>query len=49
MTKVLCDFKKCIYNRNGVCTKEVIDLDERVEDVFVGCPDSEWKGGTENE
>ncbi len=48
-TEVLCDFKRCIYNQNGVCTKEVIDLDERVEDVFIGCPDAEWKEGIENE
>ena len=49
MTKVLCDFKRCIYNQSGICTKEVIDLDERVEEVFIGCPDAEWKGDIENE
>lgn len=48
MTKVLCDFRKCIYNHNGVCTKEVIDLDERVEDIFIGCPDAEWEAETDN-
>lgn len=46
---VLCGFKKCVYNQNGVCMKEVIHLDERVEDIFVGCPDAEWKDGVENE
>lgn len=49
MTKVLCGFRICIYNQSGVCTKEVIDLDERVEDLIVGCPDAEWEDGTENE
>ena len=49
MTKVLCSFRECTYNQNGACTKEVIDLDTRVEDVFVGCPDSEWEDNIENE
>lgn len=47
MTKVLCDFRECIYNQDGICTKEVIELDERVEDILVGCPDAEWEGDDE--
>lgn len=43
MTKVLCDFRKCVYNQNKVCTKEIINLDERVKNIFVGCPDAEWE------
>ena len=62
MTKVLCGFKECVFIKDydpnegvGICSKEEIVLDERVEDIFVGCPDTkwtgyvEWKGGTENE
>lgn len=56
MTKVLCGFKNCIFIKDydpnedvGVCSKEEIVLDERVEDVFIGCPNAEWKGDIENE
>lgn len=47
--KVLCSFLECFYNENGICAKEFIDLDERVEDIFIGCPDAEWKDGIEND
>lgn len=40
--KIYCDFTICIYNNNGKCSKDVIHLDERVDDIFVGCPDAEW-------
>lgn len=49
MTKVLCGFPLCKYIKNydsnegvGVCSKEEICLDEAVEDIFCGCPDSEF-------
>lgn len=41
-TKVYCNFTICIYNNNEECSKDIIHLDERVDDIFVGCPDAEW-------
>lgn len=49
MSKVLCGFRECIYNQDRVCTKDVINLDERVEDIFVGCPDTEWEEKNKHE
>lgn len=43
ITVVYCDFTDCIYNIDGKCSKKVICLDNRVDDIFVGCPDAEWE------
>ena len=43
ITIVHCDFADCIYNINGKCSKKEICLDNRVDDIFVGCPDAEWE------
>lgn len=47
MTKVLCGFEECLFCKDydpdeevGICSKEEICLDEAVEDVIIGCPDS---------
>lgn len=42
MTDVLCDFDECNFYKGGHCTKDKIYLDERVNDIYVGCPDAEW-------
>lgn len=47
MTKVYCNFINCIYNINEECNKDIIYLDERVEDIFIGCPDAEWENEVE--
>lgn len=45
ITAVRCDFADCIYNVGGKCSKKEIYLDNRVDDIFVGCPDAEWEDG----
>ena len=52
MVEVYCTFDECIYYKPhdeeyGICTKDHITLDDRVDDVMFGCPDSEWNGQTE--
>lgn len=42
MVKVFCDFIDCLYNEHAECNKEEIYLDDRVNDIFIGCPDAEW-------
>lgn len=49
MTYVMCTYYDCIHNRRwdseeeyGVCCKKIITLDDRVGNIFCGCPDSEW-------
>jgi len=43
ITIVHCDFTDCIYNIDGKCSKKEIYLDNRVNDIFTGCPDAEWE------
>ena len=49
MTKVLCTYFECLYNEHtnesdyGICKKEIIVLDEEVDNVFIGCPCAIWK------
>lgn len=43
MTRVLCEFKECIYNQDNECIKDEIWLDEHVSNIDVGCPDAEWE------
>lgn len=43
MTKVKCTFEKCLFNENGICQKEEIELDSHVLDIDCGCPDAEWE------
>lgn len=43
ITVIHCDFTDCVYNIDGKCSKKEICLDNRVDDVFVGCPDAEWE------
>ena len=45
ITAVRCDFADCIYNVGGKCSKKEIYLDNRVDDIFIGCPDAEWEDG----
>lgn len=42
MTSIYCEFIDCIYNKNKLCGKEAIRLDENVANINVGCPDAEW-------
>ena len=48
MTRVICTFHQCKHLTDiddegyGICGKEEITLDERVDNIFVGCPDAEW-------
>lgn len=48
--RVYCGFKECKWCRDwdeyeevGICTKEEIELDWRVEGINCGCPDAEWE------
>ena len=43
MTRVFCDFKECIYNKDDECTKDDIWLDEYVSNIDIGCPDAVWE------
>lgn len=43
MTKVKCTFEECLFNNNGICQKEEIELDVHVRDIDSGCPDAEWE------
>ncbi len=43
MTLVHCEFTDCIYNKDKLCDKETICLDENVADINIGCPDAEWE------
>lgn len=43
MTSIYCDFIDCIYNKNKLCGKEAIRLDENVANINIGCPDAEWR------
>lgn len=40
MTLVYCEFTDCIFNKNGICTKDEIWLDENVSNIDIGCPDA---------
>ncbi len=43
MTKVKCTFEKCLFDNDGICQKEEIELDEQVRYIDSGCPDAEWE------
>ena len=43
MTRVFCEFKECIYNKDDECTKDDIWLDENVSNIDIGCPDAVWE------
>lgn len=53
MTKVLCEFKDCLYMADwnddaecGVCSKEQIYLSSEAS-TYVGCDDAEWEESIE--
>ena len=43
MTKVKCSFEKCLFNNDGICQKEEIELDYQVRYIDCGCPNAEWE------
>lgn len=49
ITVVHCDFTDCTYNIDGKCSKKEICLDNRVDDIFIGCPDAEWENNGNRE
>jgi len=49
MAKVKCTFEECLFNENGICQKEEIELDSRVLNIDCGCPDAEWEDEVEED
>lgn len=55
MTYVFCGFKECTFCQDwieeeqvGICTNKCIILDNRVDDIFIGCPNAIWKDTEED-